>query len=410
VFAALHSDRSGRIVVAADYTAAVFEGSRSAPLVDPIPLPPGAEVVPLAGRLGIGLDRAGRARELGAGRFGVAALLPIGYLRMGLPAYLDDRSTAPLRPRGYAAVGAGADGGLVVSATILDPDAARADRRAAPELSARINAMLREQPSSRAVRQLARCAKEYRCRAAANAFLGQHDCALPLAAPANEHPPEVLALRDDAEASPTEPAAFKPSADEVMDVASRHLEAGGAVVAFGRACEGEPLLVARLIEAAIAGIRARTRRGTIHLETNGSLPVALRRLCDAGLDSVAVRITSARPETYESIHRPAGFRLKDVRASIATAVQANIAVALRVLVLPGLIDRENEIDALVGLAGELPDGSSIALSDLAVDPARALELVPRSEQALGVMRMIERLRADAAHLRIVALPRPLVPS
>jgi hypothetical protein len=31
-----------------------------------------------------------------------------------------------------------------------------------------------------------------------------------------------------------------------------------------------------------------------------------------------------------------------------------------------------------------------------------------AQDALGMDRMLERLRADAAHLRIVALPRPLV--
>src|SRR5438034_4870145 len=175
--------------------------------------------------------------------------------------------------------------------------------------------------------------------AAANAFLGRHDCALPVAAPRNERPPEVLVLHDDADASPTEPAAFRPTPEELADAASRHLEGGGTIVAFGRACEGEPLLAVRVVEEAIVAIRERTRLGTIHLETNGSSPVALRRLCDAGLDSVAVRVVSAREETYEAIHRPEGFRFADVRASIAHAIAGKVSVALRVLALPGLTDR-----------------------------------------------------------------------
>jgi molybdenum cofactor biosynthesis enzyme MoaA len=165
----------------------------------------------------------------------------------------------------------------------------------------------------------------------------------------------------------------------------------------------------RVVETAIAAIRMRTRAGTIHLETNGSLPIALRRLCDAGLDSVAVRLASARAETYEVIHRPDGFRFADVRASIATAITAKVAIALRVLTLPGLTDRRRELDALVGLAADLPAGSSLVLCDLAADPQRALQIVPSAEAALGMRRMLDRLRTDAAHLRIVALPRPLVP-
>ena len=384
------------------------DGSSIGPLAEALPLPPGADVVHLPGRAGIGLDRAGRARELGPGRFGVAAIVPIGYLRMGLPAYTDDTAAAPLRPRAYAAVGADPSGELVVSAVPVEAEASAYDGRSAPDLASRISATQRDRPSSRVLRQLARCAKDYRCRAAANAFLGRHDCALPVAAPPNQRPSEVLVLHDDADASPTEPAAFKPTSEELADAAARHLEGGGTVVAFGRACEGEPLLSVRVIEGAIVAARERTRLGTIHLETNGSVPTALRRLCDAGLDSVAVRLVSARAETYEAIHRPDGFRFADVRASIATAVAANVSVALRVLALPGLIDRGRELDALVGLAGDLPPGSSLVLRDLAADPQRALQIAPASEPALGMRRMLDRLRTDAAHLKIAAVPRPLV--
>ena len=408
MFSAVHSDRSGRLVVSADYTAAMSDGTQVGPLVEALPLPPGTEVVHLPGRTGVGLDRSGRARELGQGRFGVAAILPTGFLRMSVPAYIDDLGAPHLRPRAYAAVGADSSGQLVVSAFALDPAAGVIDGRSAPDLGARITATQRDHPSSRVLRQLARCAKDYRCRAAANAFLGRHDCALPVAAPRNERPPEVLVLHDDADASPTEPAAFRPSPEEIADAAARHLEGGGTVVAFGRACEGEPLLAVRIVERAIAAIRERTRLGTIHLETNGSSPAALRRLCDAGLDSVAVRVVSARAETYEAIHRPEGFRFADVRASIANAIAGKVSLALRILALPGLTDRARELDALVSLATDLPAGGSLILCDLAADPQRALRIAPSTEVAVGMHRMLDRLRTDAGHLRIVALPRPLV--
>jgi len=408
VLSAVHSDRSGRLVVAADYAAAMSDGASVGPLAQTIRLPAGTEVVQLPGRTSVGLDRTGRARELGTGRFGVGAIVPIGYLRMALPAYEEDLAAPPLKPRAYAAVGADADGELVVSAVALDPDAGAADGRATPDLLARITATQRDHPSSRVLRQLARCAKDYRCRAAANAFLGRHDCALPVAASRNERPPEVLVLSDDADASPTEPAAFRPAPEELAEAGARHLEGGGTVVAFGRACEGEPLLAVRLIEAAISAIRQRTRVGSIHLETNGSVPIALRRLCDAGLDSVAVRLASARAETYEVLHRPEGFRFADVRASIAVSIAAKVSVALRVLTLPGLTDRARELDALVGLAGDLPPESSLILCGLASDPQRTLRIADGADAPVGMERMLDRLRTDAAHLRIVALPRPLV--
>src|SRR6266566_194778 len=139
-----------------------------------------------------------------SGRIVVAAILPTGFLRTSVPAYIDDLGAPPLRPRAYASVGADSSGQLVVSAVALDGEAGAVDGRTAQDLAARITATQRDHPSNRLLRQLARCAKDYRCRAAANAFVGRHDCALPIAAPRNERPPEVLVLHDDADASPTE--------------------------------------------------------------------------------------------------------------------------------------------------------------------------------------------------------------
>src|SRR5947207_13703567 len=119
MLSAVHSDRSGRLVVAADYSAAVSDGSAIGSLVGAVPLPPGTEVVHLPGRLGIGLDRTGRPREFGQGRFGVAAILPIGYLRLSLPPCIDALGSPRLRPRRYSPIGADSSGHLVVPAAAL---------------------------------------------------------------------------------------------------------------------------------------------------------------------------------------------------------------------------------------------------------------------------------------------------
>src|SRR5437773_9986933 len=105
MFSAVHSDRSGRLVIATDYAAAMSDGSSIGPLGHAVRLPAGTDVVPLPGRTGIGVDRPGRARDLGAGRFGVAAIVPIRHLRIGLPAYEEHPVAPPSQPPGYAAVG-----------------------------------------------------------------------------------------------------------------------------------------------------------------------------------------------------------------------------------------------------------------------------------------------------------------
>jgi len=403
VICAVHSDRSGRVVVASDWAAASFDGVTTGPFHDAIPLPAEAAIVPLSGREAEGLDHGGRLRRLGAARFAVAAVLPPGWLRLALPAYAEAGQDQPLAPRAYVAVGADEHGELVAAAASLD---GRPGASAPTDLGARVSATLRARAANRELRQLARCARDYACRAAANAFMGRDDCALPVGAPQNERAATFIALRDDRDATPTEPAAFHPSPEEIADVAAAHLEAGGTLVAFGRACEGEPLLAVREIEDAVRRIRARAPHATIHLETNGSLPVALRRLYDAGVDSIAIRLASGRADTYEAIHRPEGYRFTDVRASLGEAAGWKVALSLVVLALPGLTDRPRELDAIVALAGELPPGSALVLRDLAADPRRALALAS-GDGPLGMRVALERLRADASHLVLAATARPL---
>ena len=69
---------------------------------------------------------------------------------------------------------------------------------------------------------------------------------------------------------------FVPEAEEIAGVAVPHLEeAPKAVVSFGQGCEGEPLLQSEVIGEAIRAMRQASARGTINLNTNGSLPEAV---------------------------------------------------------------------------------------------------------------------------------------
>jgi pyruvate-formate lyase-activating enzyme len=406
VYRAVHADRAGRIIVS-DHAAAAFDGAATVPFSDAVRLPSGATVLHLE-REAETLDRTGRARRVGAGRLAVAAILPTGHLRTQLPAYADAPDKPDLTPRAYTAVAADDVGDLHVAAVLIDRDPTHdvGDYPKA-EIAAKVNEALRSRPADRLIRQLARCAREYGCRAAANAFYGRWECALPIAAPANEHPPAVTLPRLDGEAEPREPAAFHATAEEVASLATQHFAAGGTLVSFGRACEGEPLLAARLAEDAIRLIRATTRSGTIHLETNGSAPAALRRLAATGLDAVTIRLASARADTYETLHRPDGYRFADVRASLRVAAEQRLATSLLIPVLPGVFDRTDEVAAIIGLAGELREGSAILLRDLAADPLRALAMVKGRETCSGVTRALERLREELPHLRVGSFVRPL---
>ncbi len=403
MYRAVHADRGGRILVA-DHPALAFDGVRTVPFGDAIPLPPEAVVVSIE-REALASERSGKPRRLGAGRLTAAALLPPGFLRTQLPAFVDEPGKPDLAPKPYTAVAADESGALWAAGIAVEPD--EETRLAKADLAAKVAEGLRTHPGDRLVRQLARCAREYGCRGAANAFIGRGECALPIAAPSNERPPAAVAPRRDGEAEPTESAAFHPTTDELADLAREHFAAGGTMVGFGRACEGEPLLAAREVEDAIARIRLGTREGTIHLRTNGSVPGSLRRLRSAGLDSISVRLVSARAATYESLHGP-DYRFPDVRASLRLAAELRLSLSVLVLVLPGIFDRPDELAELIALLSELPSGSALLVRDLHADPLRALaRLHTHGVEPVGIAAALAKIRDQVGHVRVGSFVRPL---
>ncbi|MBM4420239.1 MAG: hypothetical protein FJ034_01350, partial [Chloroflexi bacterium] len=86
MLSAVHTDRTGRVYVSADYSAAAWNGLAHVPAAG-APLPDGTAVVPVA-REAIGLDRNGRPRPLGRNRWALAATLPSGWLRTLHPSFV----------------------------------------------------------------------------------------------------------------------------------------------------------------------------------------------------------------------------------------------------------------------------------------------------------------------------------
>jgi hypothetical protein len=381
VYQAVHSDRSGRVFVSADYGATALDGRAPVPLESAIAVPADTELVPLADRAAMGLDRRGEPRSLGPTRWAVAALLPPGYVRTHLPSIDAASDVAPLEPLPYSAVAADSAGELVVAAAQLGaPTVANAQ-----DLGRAITRRRGAEPST----------------VARNAFLGQGECALPLGAPANDAAAPLVALRRHDERAPLEPSAFRVTPADAAAVGIAHLAAGGSSVSFGHACEGEPLDAIRDVADAVARIRAASPAGAIVLRTSGSSAAAIGRAADAGIDRVVVRLVSAAGPTYEQVHRPIGFRWTDVRAALREAAARRCAITVELLSLPGLSDREREAGALVALLGELPPGTELRLADLAADPYALLATLPAAA-TIGIARLLERLRADAAHVRLAA--------
>jgi molybdenum cofactor biosynthesis enzyme MoaA len=176
--------------------------------------------------------------------------------------------------------------------------------------------------------------------------------------------------------------------------------AEAAIVSFGQGCEGEPLTEAPLIEEAVRLTREGTSRGTIHLNTNGSLPRSLERVCKAGLNSVRISLNSVREDRYNAYCQPSGYRQKDAVESIHRAKQCGMFVHINLLVFPGISDQPGEIDGLLALIRDT-HVDVIQLKNLNIDPDFYLNQMPDAEtQGVGLRKMISDLSREFPRLRL----------
>ena len=201
---------------------------------------------------------------------------------------------------------------------------------------------------------------------------------------------------------------FVPDVGEIVEIAVPHLQsAPAAMVSFGQGCEGEPLLQAELIAEAIRQIRRRTDRGTIHLNTNGSDPDALQRLCEAGLDSVRISLNATYEPWYTAYYRPRGYGFDDVVASFRVAADHGCFVSMNYLTFPGVNDAAPEVESLERFLAVVPL-HMIQWRNLNIDPDLYLDLlhIPDDLPAVGLQSWLCALRERYPQLRHGSLNPP----
>ncbi len=382
---------------AIDYTGRPLECS------DLIPLPAGAALSMLPQRLACGLTRDGQRASVPAKKgWALAALLPIGYTRTHLPAYMKTPATQPLPFFGYTAVAA-IDGQVYVAALATDnPQKWRPSAYNRKTLQRLVQQRLSAEPENRVLAHHAHCALDYACPTASNLFFARWEGAIAVSPGCNARCIGCISKQDEEQLiSPQDRLTFVPTVEEIVEVAVAHLEqAPDAILSFGQGCEGEPLLQARRIEQAIRAIRARTTRGTLNINTNASNPRALGRLYNAGLDSLRASTISAVAETYNAYYRPIGYSLEDVKRSLLLARDAGVYSSINFLLFPGLADAENEVEAMVAFLRET-GVRLVQLRTLNIDPEVLLPRMSRPRgRPIGVAAMIETLRRELPNVRI----------
>jgi len=374
-----------------------------------MPLPKGSQLFTLPGRIPIGWDEEDRSFvSLRKTRIGnkeerctaVAAFLPPGYIRTLLPATQRGRR-APILPLwAYTAVG-WKDGRFWATGLQIDSNPHWNPRYFGDDrlLKRKVQASLRNHPKNRLLRQLSRCALEYHCFAAKNVFFRRWECPLPTSPSCNAECLGCISLQP-SECCPAsqERINFIPTVDDVLGVALPHLEeAEDPIVSFGQGCEGEPLIQWRLLEKSILKLREKTDRGTINLNTNGSLPRPLVKLCEAGLDSVRITLNSPHSKYYKRYHRPRGYSFRRVVDSLVAAKREGIYTSINLLVFPGFTDRETEVEGLIELIRET-SLDLIQMRNLNIDPDLYLKSMG-SGGGMGISKMIDILKKEFPFLQ-----------
>ena len=397
----LFADNRGEIFDAPGWGAVGQSGERLVVChkADMIPLPPGSELMFLPGRTAIGM-KGQSILPLPQGWQAVAAILPVGYTRLLLPAY----ETLPVAPDlplfGYTAVAW--ERGRIWAAAVRSDENAKWDpaKYNGKDLKRRIDAVRKDLPDNRLVEHLAHCSLEWHCCTAQNLFYRRWEAGIPTSPVCNANCLGCISLQP-AECcpSPQSRIQFSPTVREVTEIAVYHLStAPEAIISFGQGCEGEPALAAATIAAAIREVRGKTDRGVLNINTNAGYTEGIRQIADAGIDSLRVSLISAREETHQAYYR-SSYSLVDVRASIQYAKQKDCHVSVNMLLFPGLNDQPAEIAAWREFLAET-GVDMIQLRNLNIDPERLREAVPFFTAAgLGIPTMVRTLQEALPRLK-----------
>jgi len=390
-------------------------GWQDKPISSWVPLPAKATLMHLPQRGALGKRRgSGQVAAIGAGALAVAAVLPVGYLRLLFPAYrpLGELPPPTLPLYGYAAV-ADLDGEVVVAASRSDEFSPWTGHRPShARLTAAVERAQRLMPRSRVIAQLTVCALQHNCLTAQNTFLRCYEGALPTSAACNADCLGCISLQSDSGAPTPQPRMSRaPSADDLVEVGSYHLagaqERGEpGMVSFGQGCEGEPLLRERALRPVARELQGRFPAATIHVNTNASRPGALERLIRAGVNSVRISVFSFRQDLFATYYRPRGYSIGEVLECARIARRLGAQLTINLLTFPGVSDTPAEITRTVRTLRELAV-EQVQLRSLNADPLWLMGRLPKLEPGQGLEFLVETLRGELPSVRLGNFTRPL---
>ncbi|MEO6133823.1 MAG: radical SAM protein [Ginsengibacter sp.] len=369
-----------------------------------IELPTGGQLYELPSRRGIGLDVNSGEMRLCEKGWAVAAFIPPAFTGTFLAAYetLPGAETLPLFC--YTAAG-WYDEKFYVTALRIEKDI-RQELEGFNEtkIESGVSDYLAAYPHNRLVKHLANtCCQTYECPAARNYFMGRWECPVPCSPACNANCIGCISFQPQEESivSTQDRLMFKPTAGEIVEYTVPHLESAPfPIVSFGQGCEGEPLLMWRVIKEAITEIRKHTDKGSLNINTNGSDPVAVKALCEAGLNSIRVSTNSVRESVYTPYYRPNNYHFNDIVESLKVVNSFGGWTSINYFVFPGMTDNIEEYEALRKLIKET-GLKMIQWRNFNIDPDWYLSKIGITEtgECMGIRQMMDQLKEEFPNLK-----------
>lgn len=369
-----------------------------------IKLPEGGSLYELPGRKGIGIDvNTGEMRLCDKG-WAVAAFIPPAHTGTFIAAFETDQNAETLPLFCYTAAGWLNDE-FCVTAVRIEQDIRQECAGYDPEtIESGTEKLLEAYPNNRLINHLAeKCCRTYTCPAARNFFIGRWECPVPTSPACNANCVGCISFQPEEEVigSPQDRLQFKPSSEEIVEFTVPHLmNAPYPIISFGQGCEGEPLLMWETIREAIIEIRKHTSRGSININTNGSMPKAVRALCEAGLDSIRVSTNSVQKAWYEKYYRPNNYTFEDIVESLKIMNELGKWSSINYFVFPGVTDTESEYEAMRKLIKDT-NLKMIQWRNFNIDPDWYLGRMSITDpgEIIGVENMMEMIREEFPTLK-----------
>ena len=138
------------------------------------------------------------------------------------------------------------------------------------------------------------------------------------------------------------------------------------------------------------------------MNTNGSKPQAIEKLCAAGLNSIRISLNSAQSLYYQRYYQPRTYNFDDVVTSLQVARRWKIWTSVNYFIFPGFTDSPAEMDALKQLADKT-QLNMIQTRNLNIDPElyiQQLQLDALIEKSIGIPRWLKWIKENLPWVKI----------